>query len=272
MHANSCAFTSDCGGVGVSRRAAVSRQRCSAQRAPPPLFFLLAPLCYPLPWTAAQRCATIRTSPPMLVLLTAISAAAAERRLTIDVHARPWPYYTSIAQISDDIPITRYLGPRLSIEPAVPKPLVGQYAKLHHGHQPQVLPAWPVNRVEHVKLRPPVPRLYQLFDCVVHPAFNKASTRCNTLFCHSGEGLQKCLKIAATMERRGAFVAFFGQDTHLSAVKDEVLNISRAFSRSYYEARRPWRRRSPTRWPPAGSRLTRSCRSRGSRPSRRSWR
>lgn len=171
----------------------------------------------------------------MLLLLTAVSAAATERRLTIDVHARPWPYYTSIAQISDDIPITRYLGPRLSIEPAVPKPLVGQYAKLHHGHQPQVLPAWPVNRVEHVKLRPPVPRLYQLFDCVVHPAFNKASTRCNTLFCHSGEGLQKCLKIAATMERKGAFVAFFGQDTHLSAVKDEVFNISRAFSRSYYE-------------------------------------
>ena len=86
-----------------------------------------------------------------------------------------------------------------------------------------------------MRLRPPVPRLYELFDCVVHPSFSKASTRCNTLFCHSGEGeVQKCSKIAATMERKGAFVAFFGQDTHLSVVKDDVMNISRAFSRSYF--------------------------------------
>ena len=161
--------------------------------------------------------------------------SAAERRATIDVHARPWAYYTSLAQISEDIPITHYFGHRARIEPAVPKPLVEQYAKLHHGHQPQILPAWPINHVEHVRLRPPVPKLYELFDCVVHPSFSKASTRCNTLFCHSGEGeVQKCSKIAATMERKGAFVAFFGQDTHLSAVKDDVLNISRAFSRSYF--------------------------------------
>ena len=40
MHANSCAFT----------RLAVSRQRCSAEDSAA----LLAPLCYPLPWTAAQ--------------------------------------------------------------------------------------------------------------------------------------------------------------------------------------------------------------------------
>lgn len=65
-----------------------------------------------------------------------------------------------------------------------------------------------------------------------------------------GEGFQKCLKISMSMEEQqqtGAFVVFFGRDTHLSVVTDEVLNISRAFSRSYYQGVDSTREYSSTR-------------------------
>lgn len=85
----------------------------------------------------------------------------------------------------------------------------------------------------------PVPRLYEKFDCVRHVAFEKTTSPCRTLLCQAApDQIAKC---ASEIEHNtlnvasGEFVAFFGEDTHLSAVLGKVKTIGSHFQRTYFE-------------------------------------
>lgn len=85
----------------------------------------------------------------------------------------------------------------------------------------------------------PVPGLYQKFDCVRHEAFEKTTSLCRTLLCQSRQDqIERCAREIQQNKLNvasGEFVAFFGEDEHLSGVLSTVKTIGSHFQRTYFE-------------------------------------
>lgn len=85
----------------------------------------------------------------------------------------------------------------------------------------------------------PVPALYEKFDCVRHAAFDKTSSSCRTLLCQAdATQIARCtseIEDGTLNVASGKFVAFFGEDLHLSEVVSEVESIGSHFLRTYFE-------------------------------------
>jgi hypothetical protein len=85
----------------------------------------------------------------------------------------------------------------------------------------------------------PVPALYERFDCVRHVAFDKTTLPCKTLLCQADK--TQIARCASAIEdgtlnvASGEFVAFFGEDLHLSEVLSEVKAIGSHFEKAYFE-------------------------------------
>lgn len=85
----------------------------------------------------------------------------------------------------------------------------------------------------------PVPALYEKFDCVRHVAFDKTSFPCKTLLCQADPSqIARCtsaIRDGTLNVAFGDFVAFFGEDLHLSEVASEVKDIGSHFRKTYFE-------------------------------------